>query len=173
MLLVCICCITTNCIKKWPNDHVSQLPVYYGVPKIIFTAKLSFALISHTCSCVCFFSVDDTYMYDNAVRGAIGRPHQGHWYDEPPYESDPDDFLMSSMNAGPAATIQVCLCNRSISFQHICMYLCPIYDVIVCYNTRMYIIVNRLNRCFEKEHLKAAPACRMYHQPCIRIGHFH
>lgn len=51
---------------------------------------------------------DDTYMYDDAARGAIGRPHQGHWYDEPPYESDPDDFLMSGMNLGPAATIQVC-----------------------------------------------------------------
>lgn len=47
-------------------------------------------------------------MYDDAVRGAMGRPHQGHWYDEPPYESDPDDFLMSGMNIGPAATIQVC-----------------------------------------------------------------
>lgn len=46
-------------------------------------------------------------MYDDAARGALGRPHQGHWYDEPPYESDPDDFLMSGMNLGPAATIQV------------------------------------------------------------------
>lgn len=52
-------------------------------------------------------STDDTYMYDDAARGALGRPHQGHWYDEPPYESDPDDFLMSGMNLGPAATIQV------------------------------------------------------------------
>lgn len=50
---------------------------------------------------------DDTYMYDDAARGALRRPHQGHWYDEPPYESDPDDFLMSGMNFGPAATIQV------------------------------------------------------------------
>lgn len=33
--------------------------------------------------------------------------HQGHWYDEPPYESDPDDFLMAGLNCGPAATIQV------------------------------------------------------------------
>lgn len=48
---------------------------------------------------------DDTYMYDDAARGALGRNNQGHWYDEPPYESDPDDFLMSG---GPAATIQVC-----------------------------------------------------------------
>ncbi len=45
-------------------------------------------------------------MYDDAARGALGRNNQGHWYDEPPYESDPDDFLMSGM--GPAATIQVC-----------------------------------------------------------------
>lgn len=53
-----------------------------------------------------FSTVDDTYMYDDAARGSI-RPHQmGHWYDEPPYESDPDDFLMG-INAGPAAIIQV------------------------------------------------------------------
>lgn len=46
-------------------------------------------------------------MYDDAARGSM-RPHQmGHWYDEPPYESDPDDFLMAGINAGPAATIQV------------------------------------------------------------------
>lgn len=33
--------------------------------------------------------------------------HPGqHWYDEPPYESDPDDFLMGGQY-GPAATIQV------------------------------------------------------------------
>ncbi|XP_055921333.1 uncharacterized protein LOC129952626 [Eupeodes corollae] len=54
--------------------------------------------------------IDDTYMYDDAVRGAAygmgGIHHQGHWYDEPPYESDPDDFLMSGINCGPAATIQ-------------------------------------------------------------------
>lgn len=46
-------------------------------------------------------------MYDDAAKGALGRPHQGHWYDEPPYESDPDDFLMTGMHFGPAATIQV------------------------------------------------------------------
>uniref|UniRef100_A0A1B0AV93 SH3 domain-containing protein n=1 Tax=Glossina palpalis gambiensis TaxID=67801 RepID=A0A1B0AV93_9MUSC len=54
--------------------------------------------------------IDDTYMYDDAIRGphyAVSGIHpQGHWYDEPPYESDPDDFLMSGMNCGPAATIQ-------------------------------------------------------------------
>ncbi|XP_059218597.1 uncharacterized protein LOC106092734 [Stomoxys calcitrans] len=54
--------------------------------------------------------IDDTYMYDDALRGphyAVSGIHpQGHWYDEPPYESDPDDFLMSGLNYGPAATIQ-------------------------------------------------------------------
>lgn len=59
-------------------------------------------------------------MYDDALTGANYRAARGphnlhrsnhphaHWYDEPPYESDPDDFLMSSMaGGGPAATIQV------------------------------------------------------------------
>ncbi|XP_032576315.1 uncharacterized protein LOC6607388 isoform X3 [Drosophila sechellia] len=78
--------------------------------------------------------IDDTYMYDEALRtgggmgiAGLGMPlgvggngggggaahyavsalhHQGHWYDEPPYESDPDDFLMAGLNCGPAATIQ-------------------------------------------------------------------
>ncbi|KNC32240.1 hypothetical protein FF38_06618 [Lucilia cuprina] len=54
--------------------------------------------------------IDDTYMYDDALRGphyAVSGIHpQGHWYDEPPYESDPDDFLMAGINCGPAATIQ-------------------------------------------------------------------
>ncbi|XP_070852895.1 uncharacterized protein SKIP isoform X3 [Drosophila suzukii] len=78
--------------------------------------------------------MDDTYMYDEALRtgggmgiAGLGMPlglagngggggaahyavsalhHQGHWYDEPPYESDPDDFLMAGLNCGPAATIQ-------------------------------------------------------------------
>ncbi|KAL9693907.1 hypothetical protein quinque_013192 [Culex quinquefasciatus] len=53
-------------------------------------------------------SRDDTYMYDDAVTSVMRMPHQGHWYDEPPYESDPDDFLMSGMRhgGGPSATIQ-------------------------------------------------------------------
>jgi hypothetical protein len=45
-------------------------------------------------------------MYDDSIAASNYRnihPHQ-HWYDEPPYESDPDDFLMSG---GPAAVIQV------------------------------------------------------------------
>ncbi|XP_023035781.1 uncharacterized protein LOC6650487 isoform X4 [Drosophila willistoni] len=70
--------------------------------------------------------MDDTYMYDEALRTGVGGGggvgvgvggggahyavsalhHQGHWYDEPPYESDPDDFLMAGLNCGPAATIQ-------------------------------------------------------------------
>ncbi|KOB73481.1 Uncharacterized protein OBRU01_10628, partial [Operophtera brumata] len=44
---------------------------------------------------------DDTYMYDDEARCLSGR---GHWYDEPPYESDPEDFLMGG--GQPAATFQ-------------------------------------------------------------------
>lgn len=81
-------------------------------------------MVSPTLSTSIF--LDDTYMYDDAARGAAlaGRPshHQGHWYDEPPYESDPDDFLMSGLRlgagngggGGPAAKIQVsryCICD--------------------------------------------------------------
>ncbi|KAJ9582774.1 hypothetical protein L9F63_022885, partial [Diploptera punctata] len=36
---------------------------------------------------------DDTYMYDDDVRCSGFGPH---WYDEPPYESDPEDFLMGT-----------------------------------------------------------------------------
>ncbi|CAH1184411.1 unnamed protein product [Phyllotreta striolata] len=58
-------------------------------------------------------SGDDTYMYDEDARmlapvqshyaDPLNRP--AHWYDEPPYESDPEDFLMGC-NDGPTATIQ-------------------------------------------------------------------
>lgn len=43
---------------------------------------------------------DDTYMYDDEARygNYSSREFVGdriqHWYDEPPYESDPEDFLM-------------------------------------------------------------------------------
>ncbi|XP_011639567.1 uncharacterized protein LOC105428776 isoform X2 [Pogonomyrmex barbatus] len=55
---------------------------------------------------------DDTYMYDEDARcGGAGSlvpgPGGQHWYDEPPYESDPEDFLMgASGGAVPTATIQ-------------------------------------------------------------------
>ncbi|XP_044743831.1 uncharacterized protein LOC123306031 [Chrysoperla carnea] len=53
-------------------------------------------------------SGDDTYMYDEDVRVlAPGGTDRGHWYDEPPYESDPEDFLMGANAPGvPTATIQ-------------------------------------------------------------------
>lgn len=38
---------------------------------------------------------DDTYMYDEDS-ARLGQ----HWYDEPPYESDPEDFLMSETPPG-------------------------------------------------------------------------
>lgn len=52
--------------------------------------------------------LDDTYMYDEDARMLAPGAHshdRGHWYDEPPYESDPEDFLMGS-SPGPTATIQ-------------------------------------------------------------------
>ncbi|KAK6633926.1 hypothetical protein RUM44_004533 [Polyplax serrata] len=45
---------------------------------------------------------DNTYMYDDEVRALA--PH--HWYDEPPYESDPEDFLMRGGNGQSTATLQ-------------------------------------------------------------------
>lgn len=48
-------------------------------------------------------------MYDDSITSSNNysniQRHAQHWYDEPPYESDPDDFLMSGN--GAAATIQV------------------------------------------------------------------
>ncbi|KAK0098408.1 hypothetical protein PV326_008683 [Microctonus aethiopoides] len=54
---------------------------------------------------------DDTYMYDEDARcgaSGLGHGHGGqHWYDEPPYESDPEDFLMGASGGPiPTATIQ-------------------------------------------------------------------
>jgi hypothetical protein len=47
-------------------------------------------------------------MYDDSAVHVMRGHHQGHWYDEPPYESDPDDFLMTGIHRhGPAAMIQV------------------------------------------------------------------
>ena len=43
-------------------------------------------------------------MYDEDARCAASRMLEGvepgiqHWYDEPPYESDPEDFLMGSLS---------------------------------------------------------------------------
>lgn len=52
------------------------------------------------------FIPDDTYMYDEDARMLAPGTHSlGHWYDEPPYESDPEDFLMGG-SPGPTATIQ-------------------------------------------------------------------
>ncbi|XP_069681271.1 uncharacterized protein [Periplaneta americana] len=41
---------------------------------------------------------DDTYMYDDDARCSGIGPH---WYDEPPYESDPEDFLMGTNSSQP------------------------------------------------------------------------
>ncbi|XP_043471066.1 SAM and SH3 domain-containing protein 1-like isoform X4 [Leptopilina heterotoma] len=54
---------------------------------------------------------DDTYMYDDDARcgiaGGLGPgPGGQHWYDEPPYESDPEDFLMGA-SGGPVPTTTI------------------------------------------------------------------
>ncbi|EAT45530.1 AAEL003199-PA [Aedes aegypti] len=64
-----------------------------------------FIILRNTNKTIGFFLLifQTTPTFTNVMR----MPHQGHWYDEPPYESDPDDFLMSGMrHAGPSATIQ-------------------------------------------------------------------
>lgn len=58
-----------------------------------------------------FSRSDDTYMYDDSITSNNYSNVSRHWYDEPPYESDPDDFLMSGR--GAAATIQVGIKNKS------------------------------------------------------------
>nr|XP_012222216.1 PREDICTED: uncharacterized protein LOC105672085 isoform X2 [Linepithema humile] len=56
---------------------------------------------------------DDTYMYDEDARcggaGGLGPGSGGqhHWYDEPPYESDPEDFLMGASGGGPVPTATI------------------------------------------------------------------
>ncbi|XP_067214353.1 SAM and SH3 domain-containing protein 1 isoform X6 [Linepithema humile] len=56
---------------------------------------------------------DDTYMYDEDARcggaGGLGPGPGGqhHWYDEPPYESDPEDFLMGASGGGPVPTATI------------------------------------------------------------------
>lgn len=51
-------------------------------------------------------------MYDEDARcgvagGSVPGPGVAHWYDEPPYESDPEDFLMGASGGPvPTATIQ-------------------------------------------------------------------
>lgn len=55
------------------------------------------------------FFLDDTYMYDDDVRALA--PH--HWYDEPPYESDPEDFLMGLGNCQQTTTATTTTANPS------------------------------------------------------------
>lgn len=67
---------------------------------------------------ITFHSLAETYMYDDSIAtNNYSNVHQQHWYDEPPYESDPDDFLMAGMG-GAAATIQVCKENISSAISY-------------------------------------------------------
>lgn len=88
-------------IRKGRNSRTDE---YYRYR--IDTTILILTLAYYT-----FANLDDTYMYDDDVRmlapSAVPQSHDprlGHWYDEPPYESDPEDFLMGG---GGQATIQV------------------------------------------------------------------
>lgn len=55
-------------------------------------------------------------MYDDDVGeagagagvGVLGPPH--HWYDEPPYESDPEDFLIGKDAYRCVVFLPVCVC---------------------------------------------------------------
>lgn len=58
-------------------------------------------------------SGDDTYMYDDEML----RHYGPHWYDEPPYESDPEDFLMVGQEQ-PNGRVCYTLSNRPESAQH-------------------------------------------------------
>ncbi|KAJ8681873.1 hypothetical protein QAD02_017665 [Eretmocerus hayati] len=59
------------------------------------------------------YAIDDTYMYDEEARcGALQKPGpmgigMQHWYDEPPYESDPEDFLMGASSGEAEANINM------------------------------------------------------------------
>ncbi|GBP97139.1 SAM and SH3 domain-containing protein 3 [Eumeta japonica] len=57
---------------------------------------------------------DDTYMYEEEARAA-GFAARGHWYDEPPYESDPEDFLMGA-GAAPAPVPAASFQNGRVCF---------------------------------------------------------
>uniref|UniRef100_A0A8D9EPI0 Sterile alpha motif domain-containing protein 5 n=1 Tax=Cacopsylla melanoneura TaxID=428564 RepID=A0A8D9EPI0_9HEMI len=56
---------------------------------------------------------DDTYMYDDEML----RHYGPHWYDEPPYESDPEDFLMVGQEQ-PNGRVCYTLSNRPESALH-------------------------------------------------------
>ena len=73
------------------------IEIYYFINKIIVLNNFYINNI--------FIVKDDTYMYDEEARcgdmqtlEVVGGGIQ-HWYDEPPYESDPEDFLMGSIGA--------------------------------------------------------------------------
>ncbi|KAK4288639.1 hypothetical protein Pmani_038341 [Petrolisthes manimaculis] len=72
---------------------------------------------------------DDTYMYDDDVgaggvagagaggagAGGTGLAHPHHWYDEPPYESDPEDFLIGKdAYREPAGALRVVMTEEDV-----------------------------------------------------------
>ncbi|KAL1117575.1 hypothetical protein AAG570_003890 [Ranatra chinensis] len=60
---------------------------------------------------------DDTYMYDDEMQRLGGH----HWYDEPPYESDPEDFLMAeTANHSRCISLQLHAFSRSLPIVYTC-----------------------------------------------------
>lgn len=57
-------------------------------------------------------------MYDDSIASANYSNVNPHWYDEPPYESDADDFLMSGIGAAEIIQVQAGFV-KSYFFVHI------------------------------------------------------
>uniref|UniRef100_A0ABD2W513 Sterile alpha motif domain-containing protein 5 n=1 Tax=Trichogramma kaykai TaxID=54128 RepID=A0ABD2W513_9HYME len=76
---------------------------------------------------------DDTYMYDEELKvkefqklETGGQGDIQHWYDEPPYESDPEDFLMSynseDLNKSCAASNRYSQTKKKYLFCQLTLY---------------------------------------------------
>ncbi|MPC94598.1 hypothetical protein E2C01_089775 [Portunus trituberculatus] len=90
-----------NHISKCPPPRPLSDPAHLSRPSSLCRARawawVCWVTLTHVPRCCV---ADDTYMYDDDVGeagagagvGVLGPPH--HWYDEPPYESDPEDFLI-------------------------------------------------------------------------------
>ncbi|XP_059488398.1 uncharacterized protein LOC132204131 isoform X2 [Neocloeon triangulifer] len=97
-----------DAIKKKERFHKEQEEILrdirHGLMQIGLNTTPSTASIPHYPSVS-----DDTYMYDDDIQQQPQQPQKVqrprpplHWYDEPPYESDPEDFLMGGLAASRA-----------------------------------------------------------------------
>ncbi|CAB0042606.1 unnamed protein product [Trichogramma brassicae] len=99
-------------IHSSPRLNASKLGVPQRILRDIRRGLMQFGRDSHD-------PYDDTYMYDEELKvkefqklETGGQGDIQHWYDEPPYESDPEDFLMSynseDLNKSCAASNRGC-----------------------------------------------------------------